>query len=392
MNIELPNSACTGCGACLQTCKVNAITMDVREDGFAYPHINTDRCVQCGQCMQSCHALGNGPQRKALACYAAQISQEKILQVSTSGGLFYALAQSILSQDGVVYGCAYDDQYNASIERADTLEKIIRMHGSKYVWSSSSDSYPCVKADLENGKTVLYTGLPCQIAGLKKYLRIDYPTLYTVDVLCGGAPSPYAFQRYLETLTDEAGKKNLQFQFRDKEKYGSGVNCTYFVNGVKHHENYLENSYYYAFSSKSRVTWRTSCYECNYKSISRASDMTIGDYWGVEKYHSAFRPQDGVSVVLINSDKGSSLFERIKGLLHFEESCASYATERNSLVNEISEGHVKKPDERDEFFRMLRVKGWKAVDRKFLRSRKVILRKQLLLKIYRKCRQIISGN
>lgn len=229
INNQLPDLSCTGCGACLQTCKVDAIKMETQADGFIYPRIDSAKCVQCGQCVKVCHALDNSVLKASSICYAAQISRKDILRISTSGGLFYALAQSILSENGVVYGCTYDDNYNAVIERADTFDKISQMHGSKYVWSDSSLSYPSVKKDLEDSRKVLYTGLPCQVAGLKKYLRKDYDELYAVDVLCGGSPSPYAFQRYLETLTDKAEKKDLYFQFRDKEKYGSGVDVSDFM-------------------------------------------------------------------------------------------------------------------------------------------------------------------
>lgn len=382
MDIQLPDTSCTGCGACMQTCVLGAITMELHEDGFPYPHINTEQCIRCGQCMKSCHALDSTNMlNKTSYCYAAQIRNKDVLYHSTSGGLFFALAASILQNNGVVYGCIFDDNYNAIIKRVESFKQLAPIHGSKYVWSDSSTSYSEVERDLKAGRLVLYTSLPCQAAGLRKFLRKPYEKLYIVDVLCGGAPSPLAFQKYLQTLTDEAGKKDLQFQFRDKDRYGSGVNCTYFVNGRKHHETWLENSFYYGFSSKSRITWRRSCYGCNYKSIERVSDMTIGDYWGAEKYHSAFNPKDGVSVVLLNTDKGVEMFEKIKGEIQFEKSNVLFAIERNSLVKKIEEGHVQEPDNRADFFRTLSSKGWRAVDRKYLNSRKSILLKQTLANI-----------
>lgn len=382
MNIQLPEISCTGCGACMQTCKHGAITMEPHEDGFLYPHINMEQCIRCGQCMKSCHALDSiNMLNKPLSCYAAQTRNEDVLYHSTSGGLFYALATCIFEKKGIVYGCIFDEHYNAIIKRAESVEQLAPMHGSKYVWSSSSESYSEVLQDLKAGRTVMYSCLPCQAAGLRKYLRKPYDNLYIVDVLCGGAPSPFAFQEYLRTLTDEAGKRNLRFQFRDKDRYGTGVNCTYFVNGKKHHETWLENSFYFAFSSKSRITWRRSCYGCNYKSIARVSDITIGDYWGVEKYHKAFNSKDGVSVVLINSDKGSELLDQIKSRIIMEESNIFHVIERNSLVKEIEEGHIHEPEHRSKFFQMLSSKGWKAVDRKYLNRRQKIMIKQILINI-----------
>ena len=390
MEIKLSDISCTGCGACLLNCNASAITMVSGEDGFLYPEINRSKCIQCGQCMRSCHALGGIEYNKPSDCYAAQIKDKDVLFASSSGGLFYALASSIFEQHGIVYGCAFDENYDALIVRADSLEQAKPIHGSKYVWSDPSQSYPFVKSDLEKGFTVLYTCLPCQAAGLKKYLGKNYDNLFIVDVLCGGAPSPFAFQKYLETVTDNAGKKELQFQFRDKERFGSGVDCTYMNNGKKSYESWLENSFYFAFSSKSRITWRKSCYGCNYKSVNRVTDMTIGDYWGVEKHHSDFNPRDGVSVVLINTDKGNQLFDLIKDSVRYAESNVAFAIERNSLVNENEEGHVPVPKDRDNFFHTLCTDGWREADEKYLKLRKTLLRRQKMKRIPRKILHLLK--
>lgn len=386
MNLIIYNnilkSLCTGCGACFQICEADAIEMIKQMDGCIYPFIDINKCNHCGQCVEVCHALGSKMLKRPCKCYATQNCRKDVLNVSTSGGMFYPLAKKILSEEGTIYGCIYDNNCNARIDRAKTPDELSLMHGSKYVWSDSMGSYPLVKKDLKNNKKVLYSGLPCQVAGLKKYLGEYYEGLFTVDLICGGAPSPYAFQKYLETLTDSTNKQNLCFQFRDKERYGAGVNCTYIVKGVKHYENYLQNSYYYAFSSNSRITWRLSCYNCQYKSVRRISDITIGDYWGVENYHPSFDIKEGVSLVLLNSSRGEKLFEQIKRNILYEESSVEYAVVRNSMVLIEKEGHIKVPDEREAFFHTLHIKGWKAADRKFLKKRKKILKKQFLHQVY----------
>lgn len=379
MNNRLSKLSCTGCGACINVCNVGAIKMIPQNDGFLYPVINEEKCLACSQCESVCHALGEKDFSNKSLCYAAKNKDDRVLRISSSGGLFFALASYVLEENGVVYGCVFDENYNAVITRAETYEQIQPMHGSKYVWSDSSHSFPSVKQDLESGRKVLYTSLPCQVAGLMKYLQKQYDNLYTVDVLCGGAASPYAFYKYISTLTDTEGRKKLDFQFRDKEKYGAGVDCTYVVNGKKHHENYLENSYYYAFSSKCRIIWRKSCYRCDYKSIRRVSDMTIGDFWGAEKFHSSFNPRDGISLVLVSSCKGEELFEHIKGKIEYEESDIKYAIEKNSLVNEVYEGYVEMPENRDAFFIILHSDGWNLVDKIFLKDRKRQLRKQKIV-------------
>lgn len=390
MVINLPDNSCTGCGACMQSCGFGAIKMQTRDDGFLYPVIDNDTCRQCGQCMRSCHALGENTLQKPRSFFAAQLKDRDQLSKSSSGGIFYALASNVIKNNGVVYGCTFDDHYNAIVSRTDSLTGIRPMQGSKYVWSDPALSYPEVKKDLEAGRRVLYTCLPCQAAGLRKFLNKQYEYLFIVDVLCGGAPSPYAFQRYLETLTDENGKKTLCFQFRDKEKFGAGVDCSYVLNGVKYHENWLENSFYFAFCSKSRITWRMSCYNCHYKSISRVSDMTLGDYWGVEKHHKSFKPRDGVSLISINTEAGERLFELVKNDLITEKSDIHYATEKNSLVDEIDEGYVKVPENRDAFFNTLRAEGWDKADQRFLGKRKKLLQKQSIGRVIRKLRHMLK--
>ena len=373
--IQLPDAGCTGCGACLNICPKNAISMTESSDGHLYPQIDEEKCIACSKCMRSCHALKAPEKREPLVCYAATLKDAAVLKKSTSGGMFYALAKDTLSQGGVVYACVYDKNYRAYIERLTSLESLSAVYGSKYVWSSASESYEKVRDDLANDKKVLYTALPCQVSGLLKFLGRDDENLFAVDVLCGGAPSPYAFDRYLETLTDEKGRGELHFQFRDKDPNGCGVNCTYTVDGKKHLENYVQNSFYFSFCSKSRVTWRRSCYTCDYKSIRRVSDMTIGDYWGAEKYHPSFDRKAGISVVMVNTNKGKALFERVKDSLVCEKSDVVNVMPKNSLVKTESEGHHPMPDYRDAFFSTLRNEGWNAADQKYLMTQE---RKDLL--------------
>lgn len=377
MEIILPESECTGCGVCREVCPAQAIRMSSGEDGFAYPFINTVQCMRCGRCMKLCPALSPIEKHVPLQCFAAQLRDKERLKSSSSGGLFSAFALEILNRGGAVYGCTYDKDCCAFIRRATVPDELVPMHGSKYVWSDASESYHAVANDLKEHRTVLFTGLPCQVAGLRAFLGRDDPLLYMVDILCGGAPSPFAFQEYLKTIASKTELKTLNFQFRDKDNNRTGVNCTYVVHGKKHHEDYLQNSFYFAFSSKSRITWRKSCYQCDYKSIRRVSDITIGDYWGYAEHYDRLDPNEGVSVALIGTEKGKELFESVQSRICSEASDWKYALPKNSLVLQEKEGHVVPPKDREAFFHTLRESGWKEAERRYLMTEE---RKKLLLR------------
>lgn len=360
-------SVCTGCGACEKACPQCAIYFQDDNEGFSTPHIQNDKCIECGICNKVCPALHMPKTHTIQAAYAAQILDKEALKDSTSGGVFTVLSQEIFRRGGVVYGCVWDKEYNAVVRKAENEEEMKPMRGSKYVWSWAGDNFPEIEQYLKEGRTVMFTGLPCQVAGLKNYLKKDYDRLYLVDFFCGGAPSPYVFHEYLKTITKDIPIEQLDFKLRDKEKYGVGVHISYQTKHGRVHQSYIKNPYFFAYHTK--VFHRQPCYHCQYRYEQRVEDITIGDYWGVEKFHPEFDIRAGVSALLINSEKGAELLGSVKQKIQLGETTVPHIAEGNNLTL----GNVKKefnaPRFRDAFFRTLKTKGWTAAERKYLYNR-----------------------
>ena len=360
---------CTGCGACKAVCPKNAISFSPDAEGFPSPVVSEAACVQCGLCEKTCPVMLSPAMHRIQDAYAAQIRDQDALQESTSGGVFTALSREIFRCGGVVYGCVWDEEYNAFIRRAVNEEEIKPMRGSKYVWSWAGDAFPDVKADLEAGRTVLFTGLPCQVAGLKNYLKRDYGNLFLADCLCSGAPSPLALDKYLDTLCKREDRGHLNLKFRDKEPYGVGIHITY--NGkrkkTKAEGEHITNPYYYSFFT--RLIDRESCFTCSYNTAARVSDITFADFWGVKSFHPEMAIRQGVSALMVNTDHGADLLNRIRDTLELQATKIENIAKANNLSTTDIPRKRKRPTAREEFFKTLREKGWPAAERKYLLSR-----------------------
>ena len=354
---------CTGCGACVKSCPQKAIQYKDDAEGFPTPYIDTKLCVQCGICDKVCPAL-HIQMHPIQAAYAAQILDEEALKESTSGGLFTVLSREIFRRNGVVYGCVWDEDYNAVIRKAENEEELKPMRGSKYVWSWAGDSFPEIEKELKEGRIVMFTGLPCQVGGLKNYLKRDYDNLYLVDFFCGGAPSPYAFHEYLKTITDKVSLEKLNFKFRDKEKYGVGVHISYEGPKGRIQQSYVSNPYFFCYHTK--VFHRKSCYQCQYRYSERVEDLTIGDYWGVGHFHDEFNIRAGVSALLVNSVKGNDLFDAVRDKLLLSPTRTDDIAKGNNLTLSDELVTFDVPFFRDDFFALMRAKGWKAAEHRYL--------------------------
>jgi len=308
-------SDCCGCSACFSICHHNATTLEKDEEGFCYPQFNKEKCIECGLCNIVCPIIHYKSEPKTgnpLIYAAININQTQYLQ-SSSGGMFILLCEYIISKKGIVCGAIYDKNFNVKHAFAKTLEECKAFQGSKYVQSDIKGIYPQIKSILKEGTYVLFSGTPCQVAGLKLYLHKDYENLFTTDLICHGVPSPLIFQKYLDFIkgNNEITSINMKSKLESK---GTAIKID-FSNGKYIRQTLktdLWNKLYFG-----HLIIRPSCYDCQFTHYNRTGDITIGDYWQAHKYYPDFHQGKMISLMLINSSKGTTLFNNIKNKLDY---------------------------------------------------------------------------
>ncbi len=309
--------SCCGCAACMNACPEGAITMEADEYGFLYPKVNEGLCKECGLCKSVC-AFQNSEEAgsEPLAAYVAVNNDCTALSKSSSGGIFAALASLVLAQKGVVFGCAWNSRIEPLHLCIDNPGDIERLQGSKYVQSSINNAYAEAKKYLDKGRKVLFTGTPCQIAGLNAFLKKKYNNLITADLICHGVPGAAFFKGYIEYLEVKLKGEVIDFKFRDKSKgWGYTGKVLYRKNGLIKEKSISQfTSYYYNYFLKGDI-FRDSCYKCKYAGSSRQGDFSMGDYWGIENIHPEVDKNNGVSALIVNSKKGISLIEALEKYL-----------------------------------------------------------------------------
>ena len=322
--------SCSGCGACVELCPTSCISLKPNNNGFIVPIINQDNCISCGKCRKICPMLGSVEQYKPQKVYAAYSIPEE--QNSTSGGISIQIARHFINAGGVVYGAAYDEDLRVRIRRAQTEEELTAFQGSKYVQAEMADALSQVAGDLKAGRNVLFSGTPCEIAGLKA-ITVDAilkEHLYTVEIICHGVPSPKMFSDYLSWAEGHYGKKITSYTFRAKKRGKNKDFMTHigFLDGSTYEVSGFKDPYYKLFLSS---RWfRECCYECPFAVEKRVADVTLGDFWNAEKLSRHFEKGRRVSVILTNSDKGQKLMEAIVDKISKEESTWNVAKDGNT--------------------------------------------------------------
>lgn len=299
---------CVGCHACVQRCPVQCIYMYEDEQGFLYPKADVERCINCGICEKVCPVINQAEPQKPVHTYAAWNSDDSVRMSSSSGGIFFALAKKIIDEGGVVFGAKFNEKWDVVHDYAETIESIKEFQGSKYVQSKIDDSFKHAEKFLKEGRKVMFTGTPCQLAALRLFLRKDYDgQLLKVDVACHSVPSPKIWRAYLDT------KRTYNFDsivFRDKRNGWNDYNFTLLRdNKAVFTEKASVNPYMQGFVKDLFI--RPSCLECPSKCGKSHSDLTIADYWGIRKYYPRLNSHKGISLILVKSATGESIMNSI---------------------------------------------------------------------------------
>ncbi len=331
--LNISNELCTGCASCSNKCPVGAIKMVPDSEGFLFPKVDSEKCVDCGLCLKNCPAASPKYENSENpSCYAV-MGEDLLREKSTSGGVFTIVAKHIISNGGVVCGAAYtDDCYAVKHIFVDNISDLSKLRGSKYVQSEIGETFAKTKEYLENGVSVLYVGTPCQIAGINAFLGKEYENLYTMDLLCHGAPSPMVYKKFIIEREKEFGAKAVRVAFRDKSVAG-WTHCIKieFENGKEYKKTRDDCAYLKSFLKL--LTVRKSCGTCPFAKLPRQGDITVADFWGIGKLKPELNDTKGTSLVLFNNKKGEALLSVIQSASKvFEKAPLDHAKKFNSRL------------------------------------------------------------
>ena len=354
------NQNCCGCTACASICPKGCIAMTPDSEGFCYPQIDEANCINCGLCEKVCPLLHKPAQHDVLNVYGAKNSDDSVRFTSSSGGMFTLFAEWVLNSGGTVFGAELDENLqvrHTAIESTDTLPKL---RGSKYVQSNMNGIFKQVRTLLNSGKPVLFSGTPCQIAGLKGFLMKDYANLITVDVVCHGVPSAKVYNKHLQEIAAAAGEAVQQVKFRDKANGWKQGETLFLTAHQRFGAPKRQETYMRLFLNN--VSIRPSCADCAFNNKHSLADITIADYWGVDKQFPEFDDDKGVTLVLINTVKGQQLFDDVKSAASLISTDFAKGAQYNVAVSKSLGLHPK----RQYFFDNLDRKTLKELEQEIL--------------------------
>lgn len=358
-------SQCCGCWACENICPKKCITMKEDHEGFRYPEIDEDSCINCGLCERVCPIKLPKQNDDVPLSYVVQHKNSNILRTSTSGGFFTSIAKYAIEKGGVVFGATFDVNMELHHSYSDTLEGCKKFRGSKYVQSLIGDTYKQAKSFLDSGRIVVFSGTPCQIAGLYGFLKERiYENLITVDLVCRGVPSPLLFRKYISFYEKKGKSKIINYLSRDKYYgYDYSTATIFFDNKKKQYHKGMEADIMLRLYFKN-ICSRPSCYNCHFKTLNRVSDFTIFDCWNAQSVSKKFS-RNGATNVFIHTPKGQLVFDKIKEDFLFASSQINYIIEHDGLM---IKHFVPVNSERDEFFNDLNKQDIKYIENKYLNN------------------------
>lgn len=356
---------CCGCNACGDICPHGAISFKIDKEGFWYPDIDNAACVDCGLCERVCPVISTadfiGRYDKPVV-YAAYTKDEAIRLDSTSGGIHSMLANKMFDRNAFVGGAVYNEDHTVSQIITDDRERLPEIRSSKYLQSNAGHVYKAIQAQLKKGRNVFFCGTPCQVQALYKFLHKDYDNLTTADFLCRGVNSPKVFLSYMEMLEKKYGSRATDIKFKSKEKGWHNFSIRVkFKNGKTYCKDRWHDLFFIGYLQYNNFV-RPSCYECKFKCFPQKADITLADFWGIEKLDPMMDQDKGTSMVMINSDKGAALFETIKGDIVYKEFSQEEAAVGNPAMNHSLTSSF---DTRDRFFSDLDIMPFDKLAKKY---------------------------
>ena len=380
--LEVGKENCCGCYGCKNICPVEAIEMVSDNYGFWYPEINSNKCINCGLCYKVCPTANVEPGEKRISHkYAMYNKNEEERINSSSGGIFILIAKKILDEDGVVFGAGFDEDYNIVHKFIKKEEDLYELMKSKYVQSKIGDSYKNAKELLDAGKNVLFTGTPCQIEGLYRFLQKDYKNLFTQDFVCHGVPSPKSWKIFLNEILKKYKMKksdNLEISFRNKDKGWKKFNLKIVDKNknIVYCNDLIKDPYLKMFLQN--VSLRDSCFNCKFKKEYRMSDITLSDYWGAQKLEPKLDDDKGLSLISINSEKGKELISEIEENIIYKSTNFEKALSWNTCWTKS----VPVNNKRHGFFGEIEEKNFEELSKKYETKENIFKKiKRYLLKI-----------
>lgn len=358
-------SECCACSACVNACPKSCISMELDREGFHYPIIDVDACIKCGLCEKVCPVEHpDYSNKKNPDAYAVLLKDEEQRKKSSSGGAFYAIASFILKNNGVVIGATMDEKHQVRHIAVDSLEELYKLRGSKYVQSDLGQVFSRIKHVLDDNRWCYFVGTGCQVAGLKAFLRKEYSYLITSDLVCHGVPSQKLFDKHIDYLEKMYRDKIVDYQFRNNSLWGVSEIVDFANRKTVVNPSYELSPYLYSFMYA--MTYRYSCYDCKFACVPRQGDITLADFWGVKEFFPHINAKHGVSLVLVNTERGKKMWDLVKEDYEYYQSTVANGAKCNAnLINRTS-----KPSIRDGIYEKIDSLGYKTVAHSVFRSPK----------------------